>query len=55
MTGAAPQPAATPKAWMGAEMAAAPERWTRRWSDEELDDLLEVSTELDPAELVRLE
>jgi alpha-ketoglutarate-dependent taurine dioxygenase len=55
MTGAAPEPAETPKAWMGAEMAAAPERWTRWWSDGELDDILAVSTELDPAELVHLE
>ncbi len=55
MTGTSPQPAETPKAWMGAEMAAAPERWTRWWSDEELDDLLAVSSELDPDNLVRLE
>ena len=48
-------PDETPKTWMGAEMAAVPERWTRRWSGGELDDLLAASAEFDLADFVRIE
>ena len=40
---------------MGAEMAAAPEHWERHWNADELEDLLAVAAEFDPAELVHLE
>lgn len=53
MKRAAPDPAETPKSWLGADMAAAPERWTRWWSDEELGDLLAVAADLDPELFVR--
>lgn len=33
----------TPATWMGVEMAATPETWTRRWTDEQLDDLMKLA------------
>ena len=33
----------SPSGWMGAELADAPDRWTRRWTDGQLDDLLTVA------------
>lgn len=30
----------TPKAWMGRDLAASPDRWAQRWTDQQLDDLL---------------
>jgi hypothetical protein len=50
-----PAPPATPKAWMGAAMAATPDVWTRRWSEEQLDDLLAVSARFAPEDVVHVD
>jgi alpha-ketoglutarate-dependent taurine dioxygenase len=55
----APEVAESPKSWMGSEMSAAPERWTRVWTEEQIDDLTRLvegvgddeMTDLNPAPL----
>ncbi len=32
-----------PATWMGSDLASSPERWIRRWTDEQLDDLLALA------------
>ena len=51
----APSPTAGPKLWMGSDMADTPDVWTRRWSREQLDDLIAAASRLEPADLVRLD
>ena len=46
---------ATPATWMGVEMAATPAVWTRRWTDEQLDDLLELASGVDISGLLELD
>ena len=55
MTVDVPEPQPTPKAWMGSEMAAAPDIWTRDWSAEQLDDLLTVSATVAPEDTIGLD
>ncbi len=51
-------PPSTAAGWMGADLAAAPERWTRRWTDRQLDDLFTLTAAVlgDPdVDLTRLD
>ena len=50
----APEVSESPKTWMGSEMAAAPERWTRFWTDEQIDDLTRVVEGVSDEELTNL-
>ena len=47
-----------PSAWIGADLATIPDRWTRRWSATELDDLRALTGEIlsdDRVDLTRLD
>jgi hypothetical protein len=43
MTARPAVPPETPAGWRGSDLAADPDRWTRPWSPEELDDLFELA------------
>ena len=49
------QTAAGPKLWMGSDMAENPDVWTRRWSQEQLDDLIATASQIGSVDLVRLD
>jgi alpha-ketoglutarate-dependent taurine dioxygenase len=49
------QTAAGPKLWMGSDMVENPDVWTRRWSQEQLDDLIATASQIGSADLVRLD
>lgn len=40
---------------MGADMASAPERWTRRWTPEQLEDLLDLARSVEGTDLTALD
>lgn len=52
--GAAVVPPVTSKTWRGADLAVAPERWTRTWTSEQHRDLINAASGLDEADLVHL-
>ena len=55
MSTADPVPASSPKLWMGSDMMRQPDIWMRRWSREQLDDLIATASQLGPADLVQLD
>jgi hypothetical protein len=55
MTQVIPVVPETAAAWMGADMAATPARWTRRWSVRELDVLFAIAKGVSDSELTALD
>jgi alpha-ketoglutarate-dependent taurine dioxygenase len=55
MSAAGPRPEPGAKLWMGSEMVKTPDIWTRRWSREQLDDLISTASQLEAANLVHLD
>lgn len=45
----------TAASWMGADMAATPERWTRRWSVDHLDELFAIAQRVSNSDLTSLD
>ena len=50
-----PAPPTGEAAWMGAEMAADPERRIRHWAPEQLDDLIGAATDVDHVDVMALD
>jgi alpha-ketoglutarate-dependent taurine dioxygenase len=55
MSAAGPTPTPGPKLWMGSEMVKTPDTWTRRWSQEQLDDIVATASQVGPSDLVHLD
>lgn len=55
MTKSAPVIEKTAATWMGAEMAAAPERWTRHWTASHLDELFAIARIVPDSDLTSLD
>ena len=55
MTQATPVAPETAASWMGADMAATPERWTRRWSVSQLDELFAIARGVSDSDLTALD
>lgn len=51
----APDVPETAASWMGADMAATPERWTRRWTDSHLDELFSIAQSVSDSDLTTLD
>jgi hypothetical protein len=55
MTNAAPVVQDTAASWMGNDISATPERWTRRWSESQLDELFTLARSVPDDELTALD
>ena len=50
----APELVESPKSWMGSDMSATPERWTRFWTEEQIDDLARLVKDDDNGQITNV-